>query len=450
MGMGAVTMASNFAQRLMKMGSRWTSAPSENPFRAGSGTPPPYLAGRDTDIAVFKSCMDSLYGKGAVPHGPMVLFAPRGNGKTVLMRRMVDLGRRNRVNVVALDPSDIETAGQVKAQLARIAGGKGVLKTKATRAHGQIGTDGAGVELERQTVRDMESEAAAKSLLRIGKKPTLIVIDEAHALATEGGAVLLQAEQSARTEGAKNQLVLAGTPNLQSALDKMHTTFWSRLHNRRRPLGLLGKKDSVDAIAQPMNAEITDGAAELIMQETAGYPYFLQVMGWALWDASPKIGATIDGAAMHQALPQFSKSKADYYRDRINGLQDAGLLFAACAVTETARLRGWDALTDEDIDRACERASAHSDLDAASLSMELKHAGFLWNDETSIKDNADPNAVPPWSCGIPTLSDAVVQRVAVRHPEAYAMLLPLNAPQPSTSAPQSAARQTGMALRSTR
>ena len=60
------------------------SAAPRNPFAPGPGTRPPVLAGRDAERGLLRAIVDDLHARCA---GPVhLLQAPRGMGKTVLLR----------------------------------------------------------------------------------------------------------------------------------------------------------------------------------------------------------------------------------------------------------------------------------------------------------------------------------------------------------------------------
>ena len=56
----------------------------EHLFKPGSGVVPPYLAGRKREQEFFRDCVSAL--KKRVPIGQdMIVYGPRGNGKTTLL-----------------------------------------------------------------------------------------------------------------------------------------------------------------------------------------------------------------------------------------------------------------------------------------------------------------------------------------------------------------------------
>ena len=399
---------------------------SGNPFRPGAGSKPPHFAGREDDWRVFDSCLSCLQ-DGGVPLGPMVLFGPRGNGKTVLMHRMAEQAQGLGMNALHIDPQDVDSPEQLQLTLANaVEAGAGVPAGRSWQWGGKAGFGGAGVDGRKVETRTLPTPKARDSMLRLGETPTVILLDEAHRLSQAGGALLLRAEQSARGQGAKVQLVLAGTPDLPDALRRMEATFWDRLEQRRRPLGLLDRSASLAAVAKPLGASVTPAAGDEIMRLTSGYPYFLQIMGRSLWDALPPPRAEIDSAAVARAADEFVEAKDAYYFDRVADLEAKGLLMAAYEVARTARATG-EGLRNAAVQEAVRRSAggaADADRDHA-LVRGLRHEGFLWRDKLQ----------QPWTWGIPTLAGCVIEYVNREYAPAVAAAKKTAKRQAGTSEP---------------
>ena len=58
---------------------------TRGPFQPGEGRLPPHLAGREREEAKFREFLEDLRAGEPVPRN-IVLFGPRGNGKTALLR----------------------------------------------------------------------------------------------------------------------------------------------------------------------------------------------------------------------------------------------------------------------------------------------------------------------------------------------------------------------------
>ena len=241
------------------------------PFLPCAGGLPPCLAGREREQTEIDDFLEAIR-SGVPPPSMLILYGPRGNGKTTLLnwtsRQALDQGIRS----LRLDASEILTEDTpAKPQLP---------DAWLTRIFQGVSWRGTEVRLRR-----LEASNVTKALARLAKKrPTVFLIDEAHTLETTLGAQLLQAAQTLAGEGRPFLLVLAGTPDLPSRLRKMHATFWER--SAIFPLQRLDDRASSDAIQIPFERAgygIAPAALESIVRDSHGYPYFLQLWGRALW-----------------------------------------------------------------------------------------------------------------------------------------------------------------------
>lgn len=66
---------------------------TDNPFNPGSGVPPPFLAGRDQEIATFEGILESIT-KGKLTN--VILTGLRGTGKTVLLTKFREICEREK------------------------------------------------------------------------------------------------------------------------------------------------------------------------------------------------------------------------------------------------------------------------------------------------------------------------------------------------------------------
>lgn len=66
---------------------------TDNPFNPGSGTPPPFLAGRDQELATFEDILESIT-KGRSTN--VILTGLRGTGKTVLLNKFREICEREK------------------------------------------------------------------------------------------------------------------------------------------------------------------------------------------------------------------------------------------------------------------------------------------------------------------------------------------------------------------
>ena len=79
------------------------------PFRPGDGGLPPYLAGREGEQALFRSLL-AMLDRGEAPPSEVILYGPRGNGKTALLVWIQEVAAPSyAVDVLRLTPAKIRT-----------------------------------------------------------------------------------------------------------------------------------------------------------------------------------------------------------------------------------------------------------------------------------------------------------------------------------------------------
>ena len=111
----------------------------------------------------------------------------------------------------------------------------------------------------------------------------MLLLDEAHTLGDEIGCALLNVSQQVGRE-LPFLLVLAGTPELRSRLGALNATFWNRAE--RCAVGRLDPRAAATALQRPLEDEhidIDEDATAHMVDESQGYPYFVQIWGEAVW-----------------------------------------------------------------------------------------------------------------------------------------------------------------------
>ena len=403
-----------------------TPAPAmHNPFQPGSGVEPPHLAGRDLDVKTFRECLEKAR-DGRSP-GPIALLAPRGQGKTALMNRMAAEAVKLGAVRLRLSPASVPASGDLLDALSSAAHGGGVPVRRNESWEGGMGVPGVAKGGASRTVVSEIRHSFAEACARASSgAPLLIMVDEAHTLSVETGRLLIQCEQDARGEGAKTQLVIAGTPDLHAHVGKMRVTFWDRLGNRLRQLQLLNERDAIDVIEKPLQrlrgVRLAPETHQEVMDWTSGYPYFLQLLGEALWEVAPMKAQTITKDDLREAERPFKSGKNAYYNQRFDELVKDGLLGAALATAIVQRAPNQKPMSRLRLDEACRcgaKLSLGADADAPTrtgveIGELLQHRGFVWR-----ADPAKDELIP----GIPSLIDHVHERVLADFPDAEAKLL---------------------------
>ena len=347
------------------------------PFLPGTGNLPPYLAGREQEQTQIKEYLEFLE-HGMAPPSALILFGPRGNGKTALLnwtrRRALDHG----IKVINFGTPEVRTEESLINQLSPDPRWTGIFEAISWR--------GAEVRL-----RKPGASAATKALAKLaGRAPTIVLIDEAHTLDAQIGTQLLFGAEAVALEGGPLLLSLAGTPNLPRHLRRMQATFWER--SAISPLERLDRGASTEAIRIPLEdegKEITPDALERVVAESHGYPFFLQLWGKVLWDEVRHRSRPLGMEDVDHVRPKFESKRNQFYLRRHRELDDSGLLGPAVALAEA--YGGVESLDRKKVDEALERALAAEGRPVAPETLrevreDLHDLGYIWSPRVDTKD----------------------------------------------------------------
>ena len=372
-------------------------------FRPGSGVLPPVLAGREAEIAALTAFRTDLLNGASIPRD-MIIYGPRGNGKTVL----VESFRRACANNGIPDAQFIDTYASSLSNI------KAVHDTLLP------------VSMHRDLVRRLKTAKSVRALsvqvslgdpkqlnvadalaARLIDGPLIMAIDEAHMLSVEVGRELLNASQAVRKRGLPFFLLLAGTPDIRSKMRKMGATFWGR--SEKMPIGRLSSVATRQALTEPLTRfglRFDAEALDLAMHDIVGYPYFVQLWGESLTntktDALNHPIVSVNDAGRASAV--FGLKRNDYYRDRHEELRERNLLEVATAVSR-ASLDG-TSMTRNSLSRIVSAELSK----AQGFSSESRHAateevceqlieiGYVWQGSGDLEP------------GIPSLMDYVLDR----------------------------------------
>jgi hypothetical protein len=322
-----------------------------NPFAPGFGTPPPALAGRDEPLGRATAALR------AGPQHPLFRHAycgVRGVGKTVLVDAIAAVARHELgwpvVTHQAIADEDLLLAllGRLPTALADVrwprarsvrhlvdeltVGVDAVVKAEATIRPGPGPHPEVTARFE-QALTAVGRQAAERD------RGLLLCVDEVQTTpARPGLAALARAMQSTARAGLPVAVILSGLPGLARHLADAGT-FMERL-----PLVVLGDLDADAtrfALVKPaadVGVRVDGDALELLVRETGGYPYFVQLFGFWAFDAMGRrralrladARAGVDGGRRHAA-----RSLYEPRWERLSGLQQ-DYVAAAAALGDTA------------------------------------------------------------------------------------------------------------------
>ena len=276
--------------------------PLPNPFRPGNGVPPPYLAGRDRLLAAFE---DWLVEQPPL-HANWALTGLRGTGKTVLLGEFAaraeragwltlhrELGDRHRDDgrfaeaivedcEALLGRADaLAAVGQVIERGARWLRPRRISVGEVSVDPGYADGPTAPADVMRQAIGRLDSVLGHSD--RAG---ALLLYDEAHLLVDDARreryplSSLLAAIGAVQRRQPRVRVVLCGLPTLSLNL-KRARTYAERMF-RHAVVGNLALDDAAEAIAIPLataGRSFSLGLIGHIVNESGGYPYFLQFFG---------------------------------------------------------------------------------------------------------------------------------------------------------------------------
>ncbi len=354
-----------------------------NLFRPGDGGLPPYLAGRKHEQEYFQRCVRTLKDRQPISQN-MIVYGPRGNGKTALLRYLQKETLREegaKLDILWVKPYQLETPDGLE-NLTMGDARKLRDKVKTVELSTNIGVAGASVGL------DYSAPAATlENLLRSRSQgnPLILMIDEAHTLKPEVGQVLLNVSQDLRSEGHPFLLVLAGTPNLMAALGKTNASFWGR--SKICPLGRLSPDEAGQAVTIPLEQagiSFAPGVVEEIVEHTHSYPFFLQIWGDCLARKLAQTGQTgVTLEMLREIESEAHRDRDTMYQTRFDEIRRMRLLPVAESVADVFIQSGQPTLHERTLEEAVAKGMAGDDdavTDGRILEKldQLYQLGYIW------------------------------------------------------------------------
>jgi len=281
----------------------------KNPYRPGAGHMPPYLAGREREYNEF----DRLLEQDQILEN-LVLTGLRGVGKTVLLETFKPKAIEKGWLWATADLS--ESASISEGTLAeRLLADLALITSSATAidpaAKQQVGfaapAEPKEVPLSHKVLVGVYNQTPGLTADKIkatlefawehlqGREQQRVIFayDEAQNLSDHASkdqfplSVLLDVFQSIQSKGIPFMLVLAGLPTLFPKLVDART--YAERMFRVMTLTRLSDDESREAILKPIEVaecpvKLAPDSVEVIIHESAGYPYFIQFIGREVYD----------------------------------------------------------------------------------------------------------------------------------------------------------------------
>lgn len=319
--------------------------PRTNPYAPGAGTPPPELAGRDSLIQDAAIALDRI--RAGRASRSIVLYGLRGVGKTVLLNRFRLDAEANGFESIQIEAPESRSLPAIlgpaaRATLIRLSQ-REAAKALAERALSSLAGFIKGMKLKYGDIEmgldiaptagladsgdlDVDLTALIRSVgeaAKAGQTAVVVYIDELQYISEDQLGSLITALHAASQMQLPITMMAAGLPQLLGQMGRAKS-YAERLFSFAR-IDRLERSAAIDALCIPARkegAELSEGAIEEILEQTLGYPYFLQEWGkhsWNVADTSP-IEPEDAAKATVNALAELD---ASFFRVRFDRLTPA-------------------------------------------------------------------------------------------------------------------------------
>lgn len=291
--------------------------PIRNPYTPGAGTPPPELVGRDDLRETVRIALERI--KAGRPAKSILMIGLRGVGKTVLLDRLREEAEASGFQTIRVEAPENRSlpailAPQLRQALLRLSRNEQA-KDLAQRALRALAGFAKSLKMKYQDIEvglDLEPEPgladngdlehdlqalleAAGAAAKKAGTALVMFVDEMQYVEEEQLASLITALHRTAQRSLPVVLVGAGLPQLPGKMGRAKS-YAERLFDFPR-IGPLPDPVARLAIAKPAEKEgvvVMEKALDHIVQETRGYPYFLQEWGKHSWDTADESPITLE------------------------------------------------------------------------------------------------------------------------------------------------------------
>jgi len=280
-----------------------------NPFTPGAGFMPPELAGRhnvlEEGVLVAKRTRLLKAERG------MLLIGPRGVGKTAVLKHLSESARQDGIVAIVAEVRDDgqiieELALKVREALLQLDVSSkfksGIREAFSSLAHFvrrfslNIGSVGVEIETDSEDRTSGNIEYDLSELLlasaraaKASKSAIGLYLDELQNMQGETLSGIIVALHHAAQDMLPLYLIGSGLPTVRALIGKSKT--YAERMFVYEPIGPLAKEDSFDAIRKPLleaGVNIDNAALEEMHAASQGYPFFLQELGYQVWQAAER------------------------------------------------------------------------------------------------------------------------------------------------------------------
>lgn len=319
--------------------------PVTNPFAPGAGTPPPELTGRDDLLETVRVALARV--RLGRPSKSILMVGLRGVGKTVLLDRMRDEAEAEGINTLRIEAPENRSLPAILAPQLRLAllrlSRNAQAKELAQRSLRALAGFAKGLKLKYQDIEvgfDLDPEPGLadngdlehdlQALLEVAgaaakqaKTALVLFIDELQYVEEDELAALITALHRTAQRQLPVVLVGAGLPQLRGRMGRAKS-YAERLFDFPT-IGPLPPDAAKLAIEQPLrafNVAITADALDRIVEQTGGYPYFVQEWGKHSWEVATRSPITATDVQM-ASVTAVAALDESFFRVRFDRLTPA-------------------------------------------------------------------------------------------------------------------------------
>lgn len=318
--------------------------PLANPYAPGAGVRPPEIAGRDDILADAKLAIQrSRAGK---PARSLMLVGLRGVGKTVLLNEIQEFAENENaitdfIEVSKNEPLSVIIIATLRATLLKLDRMKGISE-KVKKALRVLKSFVGALKVKYEDIEfsvDVEEEAgtadsgtltrdlaelfvAAGEAAKSRASSIVILIDEIQNLPEDEFEALIMAVHRIDQKRLPVLVVGAGLPLLVK-LSGDAKSYAERLFDYPDigPLDKAAARRALVTPAEEANVTFTDEAVQAILDQTQGYPYFIQEWGYQAWKQASKSPITDRDVAKASAAA-VDRLDENFFRSRYARLSD--------------------------------------------------------------------------------------------------------------------------------
>jgi len=319
--------------------------PVANPYAPVAGTPPPELVGRDELREAARVAFERV--RRGLPTKSFLMVGLRGVGKTVLLDNMRDAAEASGIHTLRIEAPEGRSlpallAPQLRQALLRLSRTEGAKEfaqrglralagfakaLKIKYADIEVGFDfdpEAGLADNGDLEQDLPALLETVGIAAQGAATAAVMfIDELQYVQEDELAALITALHRCAQRKLPIVLVGAGLPQLRGRMGKAKS-YAERLFDF--PLvGPLPETAAALAITKPAENEgvkIEQDAVMQVVQETQGYPYFLQEWGKHAWDTARSSPITLSDVKVASASAIAALDES-FFRVRFDRLTPA-------------------------------------------------------------------------------------------------------------------------------